>query len=172
MRRLNEALALLPDSLGFKIFDAYRPLSLQQFFFDRECARVRAVNPDLTDEEIRKIVFVSVYPPNTNPQAPPPHSTGGALDLSLMDRNGIELDMGCRYCDFGDRMYTNSEAITPEQRQNRLILLNAMVSAGFANFPGEWWHFMYGEREWAAYMSMICGKPVNSRYGRTKTTMR
>jgi len=136
--------------------------------FDEEYQKVKVVNPNLSEEEIRRIVFVSVYPPNLDAEKPPPHSTGGALDLTVMNASGDELNMGCAYCEFGDRMYTNSDLISETQRENRIVLLSAMVKTRFANFPGEWWHFMYGEREYAAYMTKILCISLNAIYGRAK----
>jgi D-alanyl-D-alanine dipeptidase len=59
--------------------------------------------------------------------------------------------MGTRMGEFVDNTHTHSEKISPEARANRLCLLTAMTESGFINFPGEWWHFSYGAREWAAY---------------------
>ncbi len=164
VERLYETRNFLPPSMSFKIFDAYRPLEFQQKLFDEEWQKVKIDNPTLGDEEIKRIVFFSVFPPNWDQSRPPPHSTGGALDLTLVYKNGEEIDMGSGYCEFGDRMYTNYRFLTPEQRANRVLLLSAMVKGGFANYPGEWWHYMYGEREYAAYMSKMYGEREYATY--------
>lgn len=171
VRRLERAAESLPQGVGFKIFDAYRPYEYQKLLFDEEYARIKKDNPGLDEEGLRRIVFVSVFPASTDPRKPAPHFTGGAVDLTLVNKQGRELDMGCAYCEFGELMYTNA-TVEPRQRQNRLILLNAMVGAGFANFPGEWWHFMYGEREWAAYMNLAEGSKLDAMYGGISTPPR
>ena len=79
------------------------------------------------------------------------HQTGGAVDLSLCEKNGKELDMGTQYREFNFMTATHSHALNDDQRSNRIVLLKAMQSAGFVNYPAEWWHFAYGDKMWAAY---------------------
>jgi len=79
------------------------------------------------------------------------HPTGGAVDVSLCDANGKEWDMGTKLVDFSqpDKIPTFSNLVTPEQAQGRRLLMGAMTRARFAPFYGEWWHYSYGDREWA-----------------------
>jgi D-alanyl-D-alanine dipeptidase len=46
-------------------------------------------------------------------------------------------------------MRTDARGLGQEARQNRILLLEAMESTGFVNYPHEWWHFSYGDRYWA-----------------------
>ena len=48
-------------------------------------------------------------------------------------------------------MATYAKGLTDEQIKNRKMLHDLMVEEGFAPFYGEWWHFSYGDREWAAF---------------------
>ena len=75
------------------------------------------------------------------------HPTGGAVDVTIQG-----LDMGGEIADFSNPhlMPTYCETITKEQQSNRILLHDLMVSEGFAPFYGEWWHFSYGDKEWAA----------------------
>ena len=58
--------------------------------------------------------------------------------------------MGTAYADWASPLITTfAEGLTPAQQENRALLRRAMVAAGFAPFNGEWWHFSYGDREWA-----------------------
>ena len=79
------------------------------------------------------------------------HQTGGAVDLSLCDKDGKELDMGTQYREHNLKTATHSKSLNENQRNNRRILLKAMQYAGFVNYPAEWWHFCYGDKMWAAY---------------------
>ena len=79
------------------------------------------------------------------------HQTGGAVDLTLCDSDGVPLDMGTHYLEHNEKTATDGLGITKAQKRHRLILLSAMQEAGFVNYPGEWWHFCYGDRMWAAY---------------------
>lgn len=79
------------------------------------------------------------------------HLTGGAVDLTICDKNGNLLDMGTLYLEFNASTPTCSKLLTAEQRMNRSLLLSVMNNVGFVNYPLEWWHFSYGDRMWAAY---------------------
>src|SRR6202034_170784 len=87
------------------------------------------------------------------PEGAPPHSTGGAVDVTLRSGEGGELDMGSTSDDTplrnGSRNYMHSRMITEIARQNRAMLAAAMVDAGFVNYPAEWWHWSYGDQYWA-----------------------
>jgi D-alanyl-D-alanine dipeptidase len=63
--------------------------------------------------------------------------------------------MGSRWADFESPfMSTNAVGLTSEQRGNRETLVTLMGKAGFMSYPGEWWHYSYGDREWAAYQGL------------------
>jgi len=80
------------------------------------------------------------------------HTTGGAIDITIRYR-GRELDMGTKIADFNDPelIKTNSARITSRQADNRKLLHDLLVRQGLAPFYGEWWHFSYGDREWACF---------------------
>ena len=77
--------------------------------------------------------------------------TGGAVDLSLCDKNGVDIDMGTKYQEHTPKTITRSKELNQSQKYNRKTLLVAMRKAGFVNYPAEWWHFAYGDKMWAAY---------------------
>lgn len=78
------------------------------------------------------------------------HQTGGAVDLTLCDKNGIPLDMGSEYPIKCSGMITSCH-LSPIISERRRLLCKVMHKEGFANYPGEWWHFSYGDQLWAAY---------------------
>jgi zinc D-Ala-D-Ala dipeptidase len=78
------------------------------------------------------------------------HQTGAAVDLTLCYQDGTELDMGTKMQEFTPKSITASPDLTMVQKENRSILLQAMSSQDFVNYPNEWWHFSYGERLWAS----------------------
>lgn len=78
------------------------------------------------------------------------HQTGGAVDLTLCNKDGIPLDMGSNYPVKCPEMITSSK-LSPEINSRRALLCNAMKREGFVNYPGEWWHFAFGDQMWAAY---------------------
>ena len=101
-------------------------------------------------------------PPSEDPATPPPHSTGSAVDLTLVDERGEAVAMGSAIDAIGavaepDHPGRMAQALPAgEEReqllrfqQHRNLLREAMASAGFAQHPGEWWHFSWGDQLWA-----------------------
>lgn len=81
------------------------------------------------------------------------HPTGGAVDLTLIyQSDGQFLDFGSTMYDFSNKdCYTFSPDISAIGKRNRAFLRTVMLDVGFAPYDGEWWHFCYGDREWAYY---------------------
>ena len=84
----------------------------------------------------------------------PPHSTGGAIDVYLVDDAGQPLEMGIHPKDwmkdkYGSLSLTNSSRISQGAKNNRAMMSRALSQAGFVNYPTEYWHWSYGDRYWA-----------------------
>jgi D-alanyl-D-alanine dipeptidase len=79
------------------------------------------------------------------------HPTGGAVDLLIVDARGAPLDFGTDMHALEKSSYAYSPFISDVATVNRKLLRCIMQEAGFAPYDGEWWHFSYGDREWAAY---------------------
>lgn len=82
------------------------------------------------------------------------HSFGMALDLTIIDETGRELDMGTAFDDLSERSQPALETLmlvrgelTRAQCDNRHLLRNAMLLAGFYGINSEWWHFDCGDRQ-------------------------
>jgi len=119
---------LAKEGLGLKIYDGYRPLSVQQTMWDL-----------IHDERY-------VSNPSKNKGR---HTRGTAVDVTLVDRAGNELAMPTPFDDFTEKAHRDSPAWTPEQRANSLKLQEAMTKYGFLPYPFEWWHFDY--QDWEKY---------------------
>ena len=98
--------------------------------------------------------------PSHDPKTPPPHSTGAALDITLLDETGNPLDMGGDIDELSPRSQPDYYQQLTQQnsaegqkftqyQQRRDFLNNIMTSAGFLRHPGEWWHFSKGDQFWA-----------------------
>jgi D-alanyl-D-alanine dipeptidase len=152
---LAEASKRLSPELRLVVLDAYRPIAYQRMRYEQVYKAEAEQHPGESEEEIRRRVFEVVFPPNEDPQAPPPHATGGALDVTIETADGQALDFGSTYGIYDKaekpKHNTNSSQLSQTQRDNRILLASVMVNSGFCNYPGEWWHFMYGDREYAAY---------------------
>lgn len=80
------------------------------------------------------------------------HPAGAAVDIAIAV-NGVRRDFGTDMWDFRRESYTFApvQDVGVAARGNRMLLRTVMKNAGFAPFDGEWWHFSYGDREWAKY---------------------
>jgi D-alanyl-D-alanine dipeptidase len=154
-----------------KLFDAWRPVAVQAYMVWREfglqasaagrslagcgdAAELAARDPALY-ALLAPTVFMFWSMPSDDPLAPPPHSTGAALDLTLQDAAGREADMGCPIDEMSDRAWPDhfAGATEPAQRachDNRVLLNEVMAAAGFSRHGNEWWHFSRGDQMWAA----------------------
>lgn len=146
------------------IFDAWRPLAVQRFMvrhaLEQEC-RERGIDPDHPSpalEEATQLVGRFWAPPSEDPHTPPPHSTGGAVDLTLAESNGEDLAMGGAIDALGPVSepdhYASAAAANPmgpeaHWHRRRRLLASCLAEAGFAQHPNEWWHFSYGDQLWA-----------------------
>lgn len=81
------------------------------------------------------------------------HPTGGAVDAAIYDSTKNEiLDFGSEILDYSTtQCYYENPNISEEAKNNRKILRKIMMEEGFAPYDGEWWHFSYGDKEWAFY---------------------
>ncbi|MEM9087607.1 MAG: M15 family metallopeptidase [Cyanobacteria bacterium P01_F01_bin.53] len=180
LQQLQQAqLSLQTQVPGWRlqIFDAYRPIPVQQFMVDYtfdQLAIAEGLNPNTVDPETRSRLHTQVIEfwavPSPNPATPPPHSTGAAIDLTLVDDNGVTLNMGSALDEISPRSYPNhfeKSTHAPEQQyhHHRSLLNNAMAAAGFRQHPNEWWHFSLGDQLWAWQM----GAGTIARYGKAPT---
>lgn len=158
---LIKAAKALPPRWKIVVFDAWRPLKLQQALFENYKAHLRAkfaaASEDWLNQEAQKYVSL----PSLDPTCPSPHVSGGAVDLSLKDAQGHNLDMGTEFDVFDEKSHTRyfevklqrDGFLTPQELvwlKNRRILFHVLTRVGFTNYPEEWWHFDYGNQFWGS----------------------
>lgn len=154
VKMLYDAESYLPDGLRLKIYDAYRPITIQQRLWNFYHQKLRNEFPDISAEELDKKTAFFVSRPSFDVKKPSLHNTGEAVDVTLVTDNGYGLNMGTLFDDFTNRAWTNHFEVHEENsevRQNRRILYNAMIQTGFTNLPSEWWHYDYGTKFWAYF---------------------
>ncbi|MCS3917463.1 D-alanyl-D-alanine dipeptidase [Caldanaerobacter subterraneus subsp. tengcongensis MB4] len=172
--KLLEAADLLPPGYKFVIFDTWRPIQVQQSLFDTLKEQFRKQYPSESEEEITKRTLTFVALPSTDPTRPSPHNTGGAVDLTIADDKGRLLNMGTEYDDptekarttYFEELLKEGKELSKEEREaleNRRLLFNIMTSVGFTNYLDEWWHYDYGNQNWA-----WVSKKEYALYGRAK----
>ena len=153
-------------ALQLAIFDAWRPIRVQAFMVDHSIKeQCRSLGFDPSDplktaalEQVRNDVARFWAPPSPDPCTPPPHSTGGAVDLTLADSSGEPLEMGGEIDAIGEQSVPDHHAEEAESNPQgsaalwhgrRCLLNDVMTEAGFARHPNEWWHFSHGDQLWA-----------------------
>ncbi len=124
----------------------YRDINTQKRYFKKERNRLKRIYPDLSEETLTEKVHQNIAVPEVAG-----HPTGGAVDLTIYSRTRKEKwDMGSDIMDFlNGSNFTFSSNISTEQQRNRFYLRDLMMAQGFAPFYLEWWHFCYGDKEWA-----------------------
>ncbi|TYO62423.1 M15 family metallopeptidase [Bradyrhizobium hipponense] len=163
---------LAARNLSLKMFDCYRPARASRDMIawsqnGRETAAERRYNPKIRKTELFRLGYIA---------SRSQHSTGAALDLTLVDLKAdnsarydpakaygdctapVEarapegsVDMGTGYDCTDAKGHTSAPSITPDQRAWRRRLVAAMAKQGFVNYSKEWWHFSLPGAGGAAY---------------------
>ena len=155
-QKLVKAQSLLPKGLHFCLYEAYRSLTLQKMLFDERFANVEKLHLDWSEtqlfNETTKLVSPVVNLDGSNNI--PAHSTGGAIDVYLLNDQGEAIDMGIHPKDWmsdtqGELSLTASTQISKEAQKNRALMNKVLEAVGFVNYPTEYWHWSYGDKYWA-----------------------
>lgn len=107
------------DGYTIKIWDAYRPLSVQRIMWEHSPLPGFLAHPDKGSN----------------------HNRGAAVDITLMDQEGNELEMPTGFDDFTEKAARDYADHSPEAKKNMDYLTQVMVSCGFRGIRTEWWHF-------------------------------
>ena len=73
------------------------------------------------------------------------HTAGAAVDVSLLDKSSRPIDMGTKYGTIIKESMTNAQNLSEVVKISRKTLCETMKTAGFSNYPFEWWHFSMGD---------------------------
>jgi D-alanyl-D-alanine dipeptidase len=160
---------LAKRKLSLKMYDCYRPAraSADMLAWSRNGKDSGRFNPSINKRDLFRMGYIASYSQ---------HSTGAALDLTLVDLTAdnsaafdpaktyadctapVEkrapegsIDMGTGYDCTDPKGHTAAAGIAPEQRHWRGELIAAMRRQGFVNYSKEWWHFSYGPAGGPAY---------------------
>lgn len=118
---------LRKKKLGLKVWDCYRPLSAQKMLWDF-----------LPDER-----YIG------NPDTGPFHTRAAAIDCTLVDHHGNQLEMPSGFDDFSRRAHRDYPGHSPQAKKNMLLLQREMVREKLTPLPTEWWHF--SDPRWHSY---------------------
>lgn len=152
LKRLKKAKEYLPAGCNFKIWDGYRSRKVQDKIWQLWYARIKREHIDWNEETVTRETDKFVTRPN-NPERIPPHATGGAVDLIIIDQDGEELDFGTEFDDFSEmagrdffEIKKNLNHAETKIKNNRNLLVSVMSAQGFSADADEWWHFDYGNQ--------------------------
>ncbi|RVT73444.1 peptidase M15 [Flavobacterium sufflavum] len=102
-----------------KLFDCYRPLDIQKKMWEI------VPNPEYVADPAKGSI----------------HNRGGAVDITLVNKRGRELDMGTKFDFFGIEASHAYENLSQKVKDNRMLLKSIMLENGFNSFDSEWWHY-------------------------------
>ena len=126
-------------NLKLKIYDAFRPTEAQWKLWNH--------TPDEN--------FIA------NPKKGSPHSRGVAIDLTLINKNNYELNMGTNFDNFSSKSSHGNTDIPREAQKNRFILLGIMLAAGWDFYKKEWWHYqLFYSKKYKLIKNNMLEKPI------------
>lgn len=118
---------LQEQGLGLKMYDCFRPRPIQWKLWNK--------TPDPR--------YVS------DPRKGSMHNRGAAVDLTIVDKNGKELDMGTDFDFFGRRAYQTFTDLPQDILANRKLLRETLAEVGFRHIRTEWWHYAFTKKRYA-----------------------
>lgn len=164
VRALLEAQFLLEKRYPgwkIKVYDAYRPVAVQQhmvnYTFNSLVKELDLYEHQLSAQQ-RQDLWGKVYQlwaaPSLDRTMPPPHSTGAAVDVTIINDLGEPLDMGGEIDELSARSHpdyyiSDRDGESQQYQFNRQLLSRIMTNSGFVRHPQEWWHFSLGDQMWA-----------------------
>lgn len=154
LQRASVRLKEMRPQAALQVVYGYRHPAIQQRYFEEILTRMKRENPTLSSNDLMEKAHSLIAVP-----AVAGHPTGAAVDVTIVQA-GAALDMGTPIWDLEQTSLipTFAEGISEEQRSHRILLRDLLMHEHFAPFDGEWWHFSYGDREWAAYYRQPCSR--------------
>lgn len=151
---LRIAAEALPPGFLLGVIEGWRSPHIQRRMHLTTRQRLMEMHPDWSPYRLARVANQFTAPMDR--RVPPPHTTGGAVDVTLLDLEGRMVDVHSPY-ERRDRagFFFDAPDLSPEARRHRAILAEAMRAGGLTNYPSEYWHWSYGDQGWA----YRCGHP-------------
>ncbi len=138
------------DGYSLKVWDAYRPREVQVIMWEHKPDGVYVADPDVGSN----------------------HNRGAAVDVTLVDIYGNELEMPTGFDVFGEQASRNNPGMSEEARNNLDYLTEVMVKHGFSPIQAEWWHFNDSDLSKYDFISITLEDWVNSYFAHIYTANR
>lgn len=146
--RLLAADAALPLGVRLRVVEGHRPVEQQRAIIAAYAAELCAMHPGIGHVELERLTSRFVSPVEVAP-----HVAGAAVDLTLVDVCGDELDLGTPIDATPEqsdgRCFFAADGIGADARAHRELLAEVLGAQGLVNYPTEWWHWSFGDRYWA-----------------------
>jgi D-alanyl-D-alanine dipeptidase len=146
--RLAAARRSLPPGIALRVVEGHRSVADQRAIIAAYSAEVCASHPGISPDDLHRLTSRFVSPVEVAP-----HVAGAAVDLTLVDATGAELDLGTPIDATPEQSdgacYFAAEGIGADARAHRDLLARVLGGAGLVNYPTEWWHWSHGDRYWA-----------------------
>lgn len=157
--KLCEATKLLPKGIKIAVLEGWRAPAIQQRMYQTMFEKFKAMHPKWTEVGLRRETDKFVAPMDAI--VPAPHTTGGALDLALIDSSGNPVDTISPFAANDSIGFPlDVPGLSQVARDNRAILVDVLKEVDLTNYPSEYWHFSFGDQGWA-----YRGSHDNALYG-------
>ena len=134
----------LPTGYRLAIIEGWRAIHIQRRMYLAIWNWFAERNPGWSETQLKRVVNRFSAPLDL--KVPPPHCTGGAVDLLLADATGTVLDFHSPYDAFDPRSYPFAALkLSEEARKNRYLLKTTLEAVGLTNYPSEYWHWSFGD---------------------------
>jgi len=143
---LHEAQGYLPKGVNFVIGDAWRPQYIQEEIFKGFVKRFSKHHPKWSKQRV--LQEVNKYVADSKGKWASGHMTGGAVDLRLI-KNGRKVPMKSSQLNYQENALSHQPKLPAYLRRNRQILFDALSKTGLSNYSKEYWHWSYGDIQWA-----------------------
>lgn len=147
-RKLANVAQKLPSHLQLQIDSGFRDTKTEKVLWKVRLNATKRSHPELSTEEVYELTSSLVQNPAVSNSS---HSTGGAVDVSLLNAAGDEINLSEPFANYYDEPKLTSSKISKSAQELRFLLNNLMLSEGFAPNDREYWHFSYGSQTWADY---------------------
>ncbi|MBI3909790.1 MAG: D-alanyl-D-alanine carboxypeptidase family protein [Armatimonadetes bacterium] len=147
-RMLAQAQQRLPKGIHLGIVEGWRSPEIQRMMYLHTWQEIRRRHPCWSEAALRRLTNRFSAPPDD--VCPPPHTTGGAVDLHLVQEDGTPLDMTSPHPeDFREAAPMFCRGLSRTAERHRTLLREVLTSVGLTNYAAEWWHWSYGDSGWA-----------------------
>ncbi|MBR9676996.1 M15 family metallopeptidase [Candidatus Woesearchaeota archaeon] len=145
-KKLCQAQKHLPKGITFVVRSAWRSPKQQKTIFENIVKKFKKQNPDWTEQQIIKEAKKYVAPFNGLEASG--HICGAAIDVRLV-RNNRLVPMRSKKLTYQENSKTKQSKLPNHIQKNRDFLIQALTKVGLVNYPMEFWHWSYGDRQWA-----------------------